>query len=193
MASFIDLDSIFRDREVWPNPADYTLSESQVDTWYKEARSVRAYPQNPNIQPLEFATTLNITYLTIPYTEELASIPRVYIDIHSREYKDIHLISAINGKQPDAKFICSFDKIQFDNNFVPTWIHYKCDMEQTMRFRRGDPITFKVMTRNGNVLPNGDTLVPDVADPNKQILCTLAVTPYIRDGDYDNHLVETHV
>jgi len=193
MATFIDLDSIWRDREVNPNPAEYELRPQQVETWFRGARSVRAHPQNPNLQPLEFATTVNIRYLTVPYTEFLAGIPRLYVDLHTVKYNDIHLIQTIDGRHPTARFICAFDKIQNDAGGEPLWIHYACRMEQTMRFKRDDPVVFRVMTRDGSVLPNTDTLVPEDPDPNKQILATFEITPYIRDGDYENSLVETSV
>ena len=193
MSTFIDLDSIFRDREVYPNEASYEVSENQVETWFKSSRSVRAHPQNPNTQPLEFATSIKIHYLATPYTEELADVPRLYVNFRSILYKDIHLIHAIDGRQPDAKFICSFEKIQNDSNGDPLWIHWKCSMEQVMRFRRGEPIFFEITTRSGTVIPQQDTDVPDDPDPTKQTLCTFETLPYIRDGDYDNHLVDPHV
>ncbi len=192
MSTFIDLDSIWRDRETHPNPNDYQLNLKQVDTWFTSARTVRAYPQNPTIQPLEFATTVNIHYLTLPFSEEVSEFPRIYVNFRSDRYKDIHLIQAIDGKQPDAKFICNFDRIQNNRNGDPIWIHYRCSMEQTMRFERGYPIVFQITTRDGSVLPNLDTILPTPPDPTKQTLCTFELTPYIRDGDYDNHLVETH-
>lgn len=191
MATFVDLDSIFRDRESYPNPNNYQLSPKQVDTWFKRARTVRAYPQNPNTQPLEFATTVNIKYLTIPYSEDVVELPRIYINFRSDKYKDIYLINAIDGKHHDSKFICLPERVQNDRNGNPLWIHYKCQMEQTMRFERGSPILFQITTRNGTVLPSLDTTVPTAPDPTKQTLCTFEITPYIRDGDYDNHLVET--
>nr|QBK86408.1 MAG: uncharacterized protein LCMAC102_02030 [Marseillevirus LCMAC102] len=192
MSTFIDLDSIWRDRETYPNPNDYQLTPKQVDTWFPSARTVRAYPQNPTIQPLEFATTVNIHYLTLPFSETVSEFPRIYVNFRSDRYKDIHLIQAIDGKQPDAKFICNFDRIQNDSNGNPMWIHYKCSMEQTMRFDRGRPVLFQITTRDGSILPNLDTILPTPLDPTKQTLCTFELTPYIRDGDYDNHLAETH-
>lgn len=190
MSTFIDLDSIWRDRDVYPNENNYELEPKQVETWFKSARSVRAFPQNPNTQPLEFATTINIKYLTLPYSETVSEFPRVYVNFRSKRYQDIHLINAIDGKQPYAKFICHLDRIQNDRNGNPLWIHYRCNMEQTMRFERGEPVLFQITTRDGTTLPQLDTSVPTPPDPTRQTLCTFELTPYIRDGDYDNHLVE---
>ena len=191
MSTFFDLDSIWRDGEANLNPANYELTPAQVETWFPSARSVRAHPQNPSMKPLEFATSIKIHYLTIPYTESFAELPRIYINFRSKEYGDIHLIQAISGKQPDAKFICVFDRIQNDRNGTPLWIHWRCSMEQVMRFKRGDTIIFQITTRDGTILPIEDNPIPDPPDPLRQTLCTLEALPYIKDGDYDNHMVET--
>ncbi len=193
MSSFIDLDSFWRDREAFPNPFKYNLQPSQVETWFKFARSVRAHPQNANVQPLEFATSVNIRHLTLPFNEDIVGLPRVYVNFRSQTYKDIHLISAIDGRQPNAKFICTFDKIQLDKDIRPAWIHYKCNMEQVMRFRRGVPVELEITTRNGTTIPGHDTSPPDDADPDQQTLCTFELTPYILDSNFDNHMTETHI
>ena len=191
MSTFIDLDSIWRDREIYKNPADYQLSPKQVETWYTYPRSKRAHPQNANIKPLDFASSIVIKYLTIPYDDEIVKLPRVYVNFTSIKYKDIHLIHAIEGKQPEAKFICQFDFIQNDKNGDPLWIHYKSNMKQVMRFIRGYPILFRVTTRSNTILPNLDT--GENVDAEKQILCTLEIQPYITDAAFDNHFTETHV
>lgn len=191
MTTFIDLDSIWRDREVYPNENDYQLSPQQVESWFRSNRTVKALPQNPNTFPLGFASTISIVDLALPYTDELAEMPRVYINFTSILYRDMHLISAISGKQPFSKFICRMDYIQMDRNGDPMWIHYKCDMDQVMRFERKDPIQFQILTRSGDILPRQDDLIPLPALPNKQSLCTFSLTPFIQDGRYDNHMVET--
>lgn len=190
MATFIDLDSIWRDREIYPNENSYALNEKQTETWFRQSRSVRAFPQNPSTQPLQFVTTINIKYLTLPYTDQLSQLPRIYVNFRSKTYADVHLIQAIDGKQSQAKFICIQDRIQYDNNDIPLWIHYRCTMEQTMRFEQKDTIIFEITTRDGSTLPQQDTNIPDPADPLKQSLCTFELTPYLRDGDYQNHLTE---
>ena len=187
MASFINLDSFYRDREVYPNENAYQVDARQTETWFAAARTTMSVAQNPSIKPREFATTVNIRYLSLPYTDDLAEMPIVFINFHSKEFKDIHLISSINGVQMDAKFVCRFDKIQNDRNGDPMWIHYQCNMEQTMRFKRGDPVVLSITTRSGNILPQQDTYVPTDADPTKQSQITFEITPYINDADYSNH------
>lgn len=67
MSTFIDLDSVWRDRQAYPNPCDYQLTPGQVDTWVRSAREVRALPQNANERPLDFATSINIISVTLPF------------------------------------------------------------------------------------------------------------------------------
>lgn len=191
MSSFIDLDSIWRDREIFPNENKYELTADQIKTWIKHPRTVRAFPQDPATQPLEFATTINIKYLTLPYTPVLSSIPRIYVNFTSKKYKDTRLIKTIGGRLPESKFICQFDKVQTDSGGNPVWLHYKCNMEQTMRFDRDDIILFELTSRNGNTLPSNDNPPDQDPNPDVQTLVTFEVTPYIRDGDYDNHMAST--
>ena len=193
MSTFIDLDSVWRDKEQYPNENDYQLTSEQVATWFSSSRSVRAYPQNPAIQPLEFSTSVAISHLTIPYSDEVAAFPRIYVNFRSRRYNDVRLINTINGVQPSAKFICIPHKVQDDPvTGAPLWIHYQCNMEQVMRFSRGDEVVFQLTSRSGDILPQQDTSGADAPDPEKQTLCTFQITPYVRDGDFDNHMVETH-
>ncbi|MDB4769404.1 hypothetical protein OAG24_00415 [bacterium] len=193
MSTYFHLDSLFRDRETWPNPASYEVKPDQVATWFRQARSVRAHPQNPSTSPLEFVSSINLHHLIIPYDASFVGLPVLYVEFRSKKYNDIHLVHSIEGNKADVQYVCVLEKIQNDSAGDPMWIHFRSTMEQVMRFRRGDEIIFKVTTRDGSVLPNVDTLVPIAADPNKQILATFDVIPYIRDGDYDNHMKETVV
>jgi hypothetical protein len=190
MATFIDLDSIFRDKDQFPNPNDYELFPNQVDSWFNRSRIVRKFADDPSKRPVEFVVTLNIKYLTLPYSEELAILPRVYVEFYSQKYKDMYHISTIDGGHVYAKFICIPDRIQNDTTGDPLWIHYKCTMEQTMRFERNFPISFKITSRSDDVLPSLDSPEGEDPDPTKQTLCTLEMTTYLRDGDYSNHNVE---
>jgi hypothetical protein len=67
MATFIDLDSVWRDRVAYPNPCDYELTPSQILTWTKSSREVRAISANPNERPLDFVNSINLIFLTLPY------------------------------------------------------------------------------------------------------------------------------
>ena len=183
MSNFIHLDSLYRDREEYPNENDYQVTPQQVETWIKPPRAVRAFPANPNLQPLEFMTTVNICGFITPYSDELAALPVIYVNVRSLLYDDQFLIYTINGKHNEIKFVCIIDKVQFDNNGNPIWIHWKTSgMVQTMRFRRGYPIIFRITTRSGDVLPQTDNPPDQPPNPSQQTLITFEIVPYIRDG-----------
>jgi hypothetical protein len=60
-----------------------------------------------------------------------------------------------------------------------------------MRFIRNDPVVFRLTTRDGSTIPFFiDSDINKLANPDKQCLATFTVTPYIRDGDYMNHVTE---
>jgi hypothetical protein len=194
MTSFIDLDSLWRDRDNYPNPCDYEVTPSQIETWFRNAREVRAFPQKVIQRPLEFVSALTIQLLTLPYHTDLASLPRIYIDFHCRKYNDKYLINSIDARQSDARFICVQDRIQYDNNNNPIWIHYRSSMEQTMRFKRDEPVVLRITTRDGTILPYFiDLDLTQPMDPTRQTLVTFSIIPYIRDNDYANHMSETLV
>ena len=104
MATFVDLDSMWRDREMYPNPSDYQLTPNQVESWFRSARTIRAFPANPSTQPLDFTMSVNIKHLTLPYDDRIVNLPRIYVDFHSRRYNDIHLIQTIEGRTPRRSF-----------------------------------------------------------------------------------------
>ena len=294
MATFIDLDSVWRDRDNFPNGLDYTVLPSQIATWVRSSREVRALPQGPNQRPLDFVSSVNIPAAVLPYPRielfaptlitvdsitggttlntltphllvindivmtsspgfassngiqrnveyhviatptptsflvsltaggppvalidgtglamilgvitpanyattstnltsalQLVTFPRIYLDVHSRQYDDQRAIRAIDGHLSDAKFILTQDKIQFDDTMMPIWIHYKSHGEQILRFKRDDTVQVRFLTRDGTVIPfftETDLTIP--TNPDKQSMITLEVTPYIRDADYSHH------
>lgn len=192
MSNFIMIDSVHRDRENYPNENDYELTPSQVETWFRASRSVRAYPQNASTQPLEFVTDLEILSLIVPYTIAMSKVPVVFVNFRSSTYKDIRLIATINGTLSDAKFACYFDKIQYDdfnNPKTPVWIHYRCPMVQTMRFVRDMPVTFQLFTRSGSIPPQQDNDLPDEPDPDKQTILTVQLVPYLRNSSWSGHSI----
>lgn len=79
MSTFIDLDSVWRDRQAYPNPCDYELTPEQVDTWVRSVREVRALPQNANERPLDFVTSINVIGLTLPFPRIELYAPRLII------------------------------------------------------------------------------------------------------------------
>jgi hypothetical protein len=288
MSSFIDLDSIWRDGDIYPNICDYVVIAKQTKSWSSSARDVSPLPANPNLRPLDFVSAIRVVSFQLPYPRielfankivtvdsivsntlnsvanglangdilmtstnmpsvgiqanvqyhvinaaadsfqlsltsggaavtftngtgldlplsvvttpvytafsnslTLLSLPRLYLDFHCSQYKDSRNVDSMSPAiAGDAKFVLVQDKIIFDGN-VPTWISYRSDMEQVMRYAYRSEYIFKVMTRDGTVLPffvESDRTIPK--DPQMQSLATFCITPYIRDNDYSNHEVQ---
>ena len=190
MATFIDLDSSYRDRQQYPNPANYTVKDDQMSSWFTQGRTVRAFPQEIPKRQLEFVASLKLIHFVLPYSTALSGMPIIFVDIHTQRYKDRSLISTISNMHPSIKFVCEFDKYQVDSTGNPVWIHYKTNMNQVMRFSRKSALTFTVILLDGSVLFIQDNLPP--LDPNAsvQVHATFEVLPYIRDDEYSNHLTD---
>jgi hypothetical protein len=185
MSTFIDLDSIFRDRTDYPNPANYEVTAKQTEAWSKNVKTVKPFSQNPNTRPLSYVYNVSLFCLTIPYDESLVALPRLYVDFHSKSYNDINTMNSIEQKQYRSRFVCFPEKIQNDSQGVPTWIHYKSPMEQTLRFKLDDIVCFTILTRDTNVLDIFEETDFDIPiDPLKQTMATFQLIPYARDNDF---------
>ncbi|HMP28547.1 MAG TPA: hypothetical protein PKD85_03045 [Saprospiraceae bacterium] len=67
MSDYVDLDSFWRDRSVYPNPCNYELLPSQIATWARAARDTKALPANPNERPMDFVNSVSLICATLPY------------------------------------------------------------------------------------------------------------------------------
>lgn len=186
MSSYIDLDSYYRDRSSYPNENAYELLPDQVQLWTKQPRQTVTFSRNPGLRPLEFVVTIRLISFQLPYSADIANMPRVYVNFESKNYKDVRLIDAIGGIHSEVKFVCTFDKIQYDALGNPAWIHYKSHMIQTMRFEKGEPVILTITSRSGAPLPQQDTSPSSPADPLKQSLLTFQITPYEIDGAFSD-------
>jgi len=192
MSNHVFLDSLHRDRETYPSEFFYVTEPEQLFGFFRKARTVAPY-SNPVLgTPMEFVSSIRIHQLTIPYHADFHAYPVLFVDIHAEKYNDNHLVSSLNGTLRDATFICQFASVQNDSGGVPTWIHYKCGMEQVMRYKRDDPVFIRIFSRGGGTLPQQDTVSPVASDPLLQTLIHFEVTPYTRDASY-SHLVEPHM
>lgn len=132
----------------------------------------------------EIVTTLN-------NARELVRAPRVYLDFHCSFYNDRNLVTTINSVHPTARFAFVQDRIQFDEELVPVWIHYKSLMEQTLRVQLDDTIEIRIFGRNDTTIPYFvDDLSGISPDPYKQTIIDLVITPFIRSAEFDNHNIE---
>lgn len=196
MSSFIHVDSLYRDREAYPNPADFKVSSRQLGGGIREPRQVNPLAHPVGNRPREFAVTLRAHHLILPYNfggmgggGEVLNEPYILLDIGSVDKRDHWLISSMGNKNDDAKFVAVFEKIQNDKNGNPTFIHYKVSMEQVTRFTRDYELVVRLFDRKGDSLNIIDTMVPMPADPTRQVTITLEVKPYIIDGNFINNMI----
>jgi hypothetical protein len=122
---------------------------------------------------------------------ELLKYPRIYLDIHSHTYNDTRFIRTIGGVLANARFILVIDKVHYDDNLMPIWIHYRPSREQVMRFKKNDTIVIKFMSRGGTTIPffdESDLSLP--LDPEKQSVLSFDVIPYLNDARFGNHMTE---
>ena len=199
MATYIDLDSYNRNRDTYPNPADYVVEDCQVQDWIREARQVNAYSNRPGNKVIEFMQTVEIEGFTLPYTAitytdstgtvnntHTADLQRIYLDVHSLRYNDLRMIQTIDDKINKARFVLLQDKIQLNSLGQPYIIQYRTHrMNQAMRFSRNEPLKFTVMQEQGFVINIPDIDV--VINPLLQTWCNLRIEPYYRDAEYSNH------
>jgi len=186
MSNYLEIDSTYRDRNDYPNPAEFTIPPDQTQTWYP-LRRVNQNPPNPKYAARDRFQSITLKLLTIPYSPIYVAEPRMYIDLHSLTYTDAPLIYTIDDHLNNARFACAQEKIQNDEFGNPVWIHYKgLTNDQTYRFKSDEAVYIRVFTRDGVTIPIADTSIPDPPDPSQQIIVSFEVTPYLRDGDYEH-------
>jgi hypothetical protein len=198
MATYIDLDSTYRNFTSYPNPADYVVEDSQVRDWIREPRQVNALSNRPGNKVLEFMQTVEIEGFTLPYTAityvdslgatiatHTADLQRIYVNVHTVRFNDLRMIQTIDDKLNKARFVLVQDKVQLNSANNPFLIQYKTHrMNQAMRFSRNESIKFSVMQENGFTIIIPDT--GETPDPTKQVWVNLAIKPYYRDAEYSN-------
>lgn len=198
MATFIDLDSTYRNRTQYPNPASYTVDGTQIRTWYQSPRQVTQNSIRPGNRIVEFSQSLKIIKFILPYvnvtytdnagiiqTVNTGDLQRVYLDVHSVHYNDRQLIYSIDNKFSEARFVLTQERIQYSTLNVPTWVIFFTHMDQVTRFPRNEPVIINIMQEQGHTI-----VIPDVGvtpNPLMQTYILLEIIPYFRDGEFSNH------
>lgn len=67
MSITYSIDSVSRDYQDQKDPLNYVLMSSQVQTWIKNPKMITAVPPDGRKNPLDFASTVNITGVWTPY------------------------------------------------------------------------------------------------------------------------------
>lgn len=201
MSNYFVVESRLRNRAEYPNPAEFTVEPAQTSGWFRQSRRVRAVSQNPQSMTLDFVSAVEIIHVVTPYVlpdppgdpptlPPVDPIAYLFLDIHSATYNDQYLVNTIAGTNRDARFVLVRDKVLFDKTGAPIWILWTSQMEQVLRFKRDDALVLRLYTPDGKTLPLVDNPIKDPLDPRVQVMTLFGVTPYARDGDYDNHLLE---
>ena len=85
MSTYVDLDSVWRDRSSYTNGCFYQLTPNQVATWNRSTREVVPLPQNPNNRPLDFVNSIHVISATLPY-------PRV--ELYAKSFVTVESITS---------------------------------------------------------------------------------------------------
>jgi hypothetical protein len=196
MSTFTDLDSSYRIVNTFPNPANYTVEDAQVATWFREPRTVSANSSRPGSRAIEFSQAVDIKHLILPaipasYVNAsgvtvnflTTNLQRIYLDVHTSRYNDLNLIQSIDNHASHARFVLFQERIQFDDMGSPMWVHFGSRINQIMRWSRCDPVTINIMQEQFFTIIIPDT---DPITPANQTYILVEVTPSFRDGHYNN-------
>lgn len=193
MATFVDLDSSFRNRIEYASPANYNVKEEDIRQWSK-FRTVSNTVKNPVNRPTSFLFSVNIKSLILPFNPVggtvLTDEPRIYLDVSNEGNRQANLIDTIGQRHSNAKFICEISTIQTDFAGNPKWIRYHSLFEQVMLFDNRKPLIIRMYLSDGTEVVIPDAVYPAPILPDNQTFITLEITPYIRDGDYSNHMTD---
>lgn len=255
MSTYIELDSKYRDRELYSNPADYIVSANQTSGWNSLIRTTQCVKPCSKKEACNLLFSIKLLRLLIPTRlidedgETLEFIARdpynqpistnnnsLFVRLTSQGKEDKNLINSINNENSDATFSVKPVKTFIGNlqyNYSPApneneidinsvsrgsieWTEYSTHMVQSIRFEPEKPvIVFRIFTNqsqvyDGNFVPlisknpgfnqrsnsvriYDDSLISsDKPNPTRQTRCLFELTPYVRDGDYSNHVVSLY-
>jgi len=214
MSTHIHVDSRWREREVHPNPAEFTIRNEIVEKWRTSNRSVQAVRPHNKRQVTNLTHTVELRHLTLPYdfggataSGAIEELDFVYVSFQPASmYGDTRLLNTmeegrivnqtidlsgnlVTTSLKDATFVARCDKVQESSGGVKRWVHYVCDMNVTMRFDPQREINFRVFSSDGKTLPIVDNDTDSNINRYRQVNAVFEITPYIREGEYDNHMV----
>jgi len=189
MASYINIDTGKRVDKKNFRPGHFTITGNQGSSWFRAPRTVSSNPSSMRHRADDFVTNISIDSFITPYQIDdstapginLADTPVLHLDFFTAGYNDIHLISAIEGENPDTKFILIQDEIQSNAAGDPVWIKWKSKMTQTMRFKRDGDLTFRVYDKDGNTIPFDDQNLVKFGDVRVKTAAPLP--PYVYTPD----------
>jgi len=191
MSRYLNIDSMRRVYNDHPNPCNFILNVGQFEHTNSYERTVNNL--NPMRSNANFTRTVELLHLIVPFDvitygsnntpSHFADLPFIGVDVHSST-NDSDLITSADGTPGGLKFICERADIVTNSGGAETWILFKAPMlKQVMRFEIKDNITFVLRHPDGGTI----NLAATEGDLTKRVQCLLRVTPYERDGSFDNH------
>lgn len=170
---FVNIDSTYRNRTLYPNPADFKIL-------------INGTSQNSlSFYNVDFETCykIELVSLTLPnvilnsgYGNRIAFYPYVYVEFSSTNKPAKHILWSNNPNSTTSLF-----KIPMYNINTPEISKFvRVDgrgMTQTITFTPRDCYTLKVLLPNGETfLTESDTVPPDIPDEDLQISYTFSLT-----------------
>jgi hypothetical protein len=202
MSTFFHVDSTWRDRTEFANPAFFITPLEVTKDFVTSDRTVVAVKQHNEMLITNMSHSIRLHQLVLPYnmggtigTTFSDITPFVYVsfrNVSGMMYSDKKLINTLNNgvnydtgvSLKDAVFVAYFEKNQ--GNFS----YYKCHMLQTYRMDLRNAFAFRVFTNTGKTIPiMTDTTPPTPLNPLAQVNALFEVVPYAREERYDNHFV----
>lgn len=176
MATFIELDSKFRDRTQFSNPAEFIVQAKQTSGWSSLLKDTVCVKNCNDRQLCNMLYCVELEYLILPnrivdsngttvtnisldpYNNPLHQTNNaIYISFGTEKYTDGNLIRTIGSVHKEAVF-SAFPSSTFVGDLVGgqavEWIRYETKMKQCIRINPQKPvINFRIFT---NQLPQTD-------------------------------------
>ena len=207
MSSHIIFDSSFRDRTQFPNPARFDIGTEMTAGWSSLNKIVQCVKPCAKKDACNLLYCIKLLSLTIPLAATNAAggtpLPNVepflFVRLSTTRYNDHDQIKSAFARYRNATFLCNFVRNQ---GGADQWQQYASPMNQCIRLDDKAPeLFFNVFTREGspeipltagianNTIIIADNALPAAINPTVQVTALFEITPYVRDGDYDNHVV----
>jgi len=153
--------------------------------------------------PLTPVTSFSIGFVlytaTVQAAYEDAKIvlytPVLFLTIRIINTKDNRNIRCINGQHSEATHLLFRGGVTQGPDGTPAFLEWYAKAEQTLRWRLDDPFEIRFETRDGKPLDVFKETKADqlkLVDPQRQMLISFIVTPFVRDATYSNHFLEPY-
>jgi hypothetical protein len=208
MSSYLHVDSTWRDRLEFPNPAEFIIPLNVVDSWRTVDRTVYPVDKHCVSRYEGMVHTVELLNLTVPDTAVISTItnatfngnsvqtsstisitdaPFIYVALqNTSENTDKRLTNTLEGgvnskfkNLADAVFVVYYDKTRNG------WVHFESGMTQSYRINFKREIKFRLFDNTGQTLQITDTTPPTFPIASQQVSALFDITPYVRDDRYD--------